>query len=453
MSVEKFRKAIAASGLQKNDLKWLPIWFEKYAIFHDAERAEKIAVSAELAIDWLKRLKAQQAPAWQRLQAVRAVQQYVWMVLDTNCPGLDVIREKLGDLAAAEKYGSPVKAPEETLHGIDDREPEPVQMLRRRLRTRHYARRTETAYAGWVVRFLAAHGASTLAETKRLGEGDIKEFLSSLAVDRGVSASTQNQATSALLFLFQNVLGRDIGFIDVVRAKTPDRLPVVLSEAEISRLLAELGGRDLLIAQLLYGGGLRLMEVLRLRVKDVCFDQRQLVIRDAKGAKDRVTVLPESACRELQLQIEFARRQHGQDLAEGFGEVWLPDALATKWPQAARDFVWQFVFPAARLSEDPRTGSIRRHHIHESVFPAALKRAVLRAGIEKRVTAHTLRHSFATHLLQRGSDIRTVQELLGHKDVSTTMIYTHVLNRPGVAVTSPLDNMVPVVAVPVDAAG
>lgn len=441
MSVESFRKAVEDSGLQKNDRKWLPIWLRKYADFHGASKVDAIPVTSELAIEFLKSLKAQQAPAWQRLQAVRAVQQYVWMVLKSNCAGLDSIRQKLSDLAASEKYGSPVKAREETLHGIDEREPEPVQELRRRLRTQHYARRTEMAYTGWVSRFLSANGATTMAETEKLGEGEIKEFLSSLAVERNVSASTQNQATSALLYLFQKVLGRDIEFLDGVRAKTPDRLPVVLSEGEVGRLLSELGGRDLLIAQLLYGAGLRLMEGLRLRVKDVCFDQRQLTIRDAKGGKDRVTVLPEMACAGLKLQLELARQQHDQDLAEGFGEVWLPDAIAAKWPLAARDFGWQFVFPAARQSEDPRTGAIRRHHIHESVFPAALKRAVLRAGIEKRATAHTLRHSFATHLLQRGSDIRTVQELLGHKDVSTTMIYTHVLNRPGVIVKSPLDVM------------
>lgn len=439
MSIERFRRAVEASGLSKNDKKWLPIWLEKYAGFHGAAASDAMDVSGDQVVAWLKSMKSHGSPAWQRLQAVRAVQQYGRMILGTDVQDLKAIRHKLSDLAASEKHGTPTRAPEEILHGIDESEPEPMQQMRRVLRTQHYARRTEMAYVGWVERFLAAHGVSTLAETQRLGEADIKEFLSNLAVERNVSASTQNQATSALLFLFQKVLSRDIEFIDQVRAKTPSRLPVVLSEIETRRLLAELGGRDFLIAQLLYGAGLRLMECLRLRVKDVCFDQCQLVIRDAKGATDRVTVLPESACDGLKLQIDLARQQHSRDLAEGLGEVWLPDALAAKWPQAPREFPWQFVFPAVRLSEDPRTGSIRRHHIHESVFPGALKRAVRRSGVEKRVTAHTLRHSFATHLLQRGSDIRTVQELLGHKDVSTTMIYTHVLNRPGIAVRSPLD--------------
>lgn len=441
MTVEAFKRAVESSGLQKKDQKWLPIWLEKYAIFHGAVPDQRLDINAELAIAFLKDMKSRKAPAWQRLQAVRALQQYVWMVADSNCPALDDIREKLSDLAADEKLGTMTKAPEVTLHGLDASEPELHQMMRRRLRTQHYARRTEMAYMGWVTRFLGEHKAKTALDAERLSEGEIKEFLGNLAVDGGVSASTQNQATSALLFLFQKVLGRDIEFIDTVRAKKSDRLPVVLSEDEVRRLLRELGGRDLLIAQLLYGAGLRLLEGLRLRIKDISFDQRQLLIRDAKGAKDRVSVLPELAVDGLERQIQLARQQHEQDLAEGYGNVWLPDALATKWPKAPQEFAWQYAFPAARLSVDPRTGVVRRHHLHESLFPAGMKRAVRRAGIEKHVTAHTLRHSFATHLLQHGSDIRTVQELLGHKDVATTMIYTHVLNRPGMSVTSPLDAM------------
>ena len=412
---------------------------EKYTDFHGFPAGGDVEVTASRAIAFLKTLRSRSVPAWQRLQVVRALQQYSRIVLHTTCPQLNDIRKTLADLAANEQHGANRTQIPDQSHGIGPPEPEPVQMLRRCLRTQHYALRTETVYVGWVSRFLQATGSTTIADLELIGEDAIRSFISDLAVVRHVSASTQNQATSAILFLFQNVLGRDVGFIDSVRARTPERLPAVLSEAEVCRLLARLGGRNLLIAQLLYGAGLRLMECLRLRVKDVCFDQRQLCIRDGKGAKDRVTVLPGTACQTLKIQIGLARQLHEQDRANGEGAVWLPDALAVKWPQAAQELAWQYVFPATRLSTDPRTGALRRHHLHASVFPTALKRAVRQAGLEKRVTAHTLRHSFATHLMQRGSDIRTVQQLLGHRDVSTTMIYTHVLNTPGLSVTSPLD--------------
>lgn len=273
----------------------------------------------------------------------------------------------------------------------------------------------------------------------RLDEADIHEFISDLAVEGNVAASTQNQAMSALLFLFQKVLGRELQFIDAVRSKKPERLPTVLSQEEVQRVLMQLGGRDLLIAQLLYGAGLRLIECLRLRVKDVSFDQSQLVVREGKGDKDRLTVLPGACVSGLRSQIEFARGLHVRDVADGGGAVTLPTALERKWPAAAREPAWQFVFPAVKRWPDAVTGELRRHHLHESVFPASLKRAVKRAELAKKVTSHTFRHSFATHLLESGTDIRTVQSLLGHSDVSTTMIYTHVLNRPGIAVKSPLD--------------
>ena len=439
MSVEDFRQKIARSSVVKNDRKWLPIWIEKYAKFHHFNEAQPLKVSAELAVAFLQDMKSRSAPAWQRLQAVRAIQNYAWLMLELQCPDLNAVSAKLSNMAANEKHGVLAKAPADTEHGIDENDPELIQLMCRRLRTQHYARRTEKAYVGWARRFLAKYSVRTAQEAESLGEAEMRDFLGDLAVESHVSASTQNQATSALLFLFQKVLQRELAFIDSVRAKTPDRLPVVLSEDEVGRLLSELGGRDLLIAQFLYGAGLRLLECLRLRIKDVCFDQRQVMIRDAKGAKDRVTILPEAVCEGLKLQIEIARQRHDQDLAEGFGDVWLPDALAVKLPNASREFAWQFVFPAMKYSKEARTGVIRRHHLHESVFPAALNRALKRSKITKRATAHTLRHSFATHLLQRGSDIRTIQELLGHKDVSTTMIYTHVLNRPGISVTSPLD--------------
>ncbi|MBX3420464.1 MAG: integron integrase [Pirellulaceae bacterium] len=321
---------------------------------------------------------------------------------------------------------------------LDPSEPEIIQQFRREIRMRHYSIGTESAYVGWAMRFLRVYGVSQI---QALGEPQIKEYLSSLAVDRNVSASTQNQAFSALLFLFRVVLKRELGFLDAVRAKNSDRLPVVLSRGEVQRLMEQLGGRDLLMAQLLYGAGLRLMECLRLRVKDIEFDTGQILVREGKGRKDRVTVLPAHAVDALRLQVDVSRELHQRDLAEGYGQVWLPDALAEKYPNAPREFAWQFVFPATKRSRDPRSGAWRRHHLHESVLAEGVKRASVRAGIEKNISPHCLRHSFATHLLEDGYDIRTVQELLGHADVSTTMIYTHVLNRPGIAVRSPLDRL------------
>jgi integron integrase len=303
----------------------------------------------------------------------------------------------------------------------------------------HYSRRTEETYVHWIKRFVFWSGKRHPAT---LGEKEVTAFLSHLATERDVAAATQNQALSALLFLYQQVLGRDLGwFDDLVRAKRPVRLPVVLSRAEVAALLAQLKGTHWLMASLLYGAGLRLMECLRLRVKDVDFAYRQILVRDGKGGKDRVTMLPEVAIDALHRQLGEAKRWHGVDLREGFGEVHLPFALARKYPRVGYEWGWQYVFPSGKRSPDPDDDVIRRHHLDESVLARALKEARRCAGIAKPVSAHVLRHSFATHLLQSGHDIRTVQELLGHSDVSTTMIYTHVLNKGGRGVKSPLDRL------------
>lgn len=268
----------------------------------------------------------------------------------------------------------------------------------------------------------------------------MERFLSTLAVQGKVAASTQNQALSALLFLYREVLGVDLPWLDgVVRAKRPQRVPTVLSREEVKRLLACMDGRAWLLASLLYGTGMRLMEVLRLRVKDVDFDRCEITVRDGKGGKDRHTMLPRSLVEPLRREIERAACLHAGDLLAGHGAVWLPFALARKYPQAPREFGWQYVFASPRRARDPRDGVERRHHFDDGVLSRALKRACKGAGIVKSVSAHTLRHSFATHLLEAGQDIRTVQELLGHKDVATTQIYTHVLNRGGLGVVSPLD--------------
>ena len=299
------------------------------------------------------------------------------------------------------------------------------------------ARRTEEAYVGWVRRFILANGKR---HPEGMGAAEIERFLTGLAVAGKVSASTQNQALSALLFLYKQVLGVELPWLDgIERAKKPQRLPVVLTRAEVTVLLGELGGTPWLMANLLYGSGLRLMECVRLRVKDIDFARSELTVRQGKGGKDRRTMLPVALSGPLQAQLAEASRVHQRDLAAGFGRVWLPDALARKYPGAAAEWGWQYVFPASGRSRDPRDGMERRHHLDESVLQRAVKRARVQAGLVKPATCHTLRHSFATHLLEAGYDLRTIQELLGHKDVATTQIYTHVLNRGGQGVVSPLD--------------
>ncbi|MGH8556383.1 MAG: integron integrase [Methylococcales bacterium] len=309
--------------------------------------------------------------------------------------------------------------------------------LRIEVRRRGYSIRTEQAYAGWVARYLAFHGHPN---PRTLGTQAVASFLEHLAVQRKVSASTQNQALNALVFFHGQVLKQPIGTLDsFARAKRSKKLPVVLTRAEVTRLIERLDGTFRLMAELLYGTGMRLMECVRLRVLDVDFGYSQIVIRNAKGAKDRVTPLPQSLVDRMHEHLARVREIFEQDSQDGFGEVYLPEALSRKYPNAPKEWKWHYVFPSGRLSVDPRDGKTRRHHIHETGLQKKIKTAADAAGITKRVTCHSLRHSFATHLLKAGYDIRTVQDLLGHADVSTTMIYTHVLNQPGVTVRSPLD--------------
>ena len=305
------------------------------------------------------------------------------------------------------------------------------------MRVKHYSLRTEKIYIGWIRRFILANAKR---HPREMGAAEVEAFLSLLAVQGKVAASTQNQALSALLFLYRVVLGIQLPWMEgVVRAKRSKRVPTVLSQDEARSLLAHMEGRPQLLASLLYGTGMRLMECLRLRVKDVDFARNEITIRGGKGAKDRHTVLPKSLVEPLQREIERARMLHAADLAGGFGAAALPYALARKYPSAASDFGWQYVFPSVPRSIDPNDGIERRHHFDDAILAPGLKAARLRAGIVKPLSAHTLRHSFATHLLEMGYDIRTVQELLGHRDVATTQIYTHVLNRNASGVLSPLD--------------
>jgi integron integrase len=315
--------------------------------------------------------------------------------------------------------------------------PKLLDQVRIVIRLRHYSLRTEQSYVSWIKQFILFSDKRHPAE---LGAAEVTKFLSYLAISRKVSASTQNQALAAILFLYRHVLKADLPWLEgVERAKRPTRLPTVFTRAEVKAVLAHLSHTNWLMASLLYGAGLRLKECLTLRIKDLDFQYRQILVREAKGGKDRKTMLPLSLVEPLLQQLARVRALHQRDLREGFGSVYLPYALARKYPHASRDWSWQYVFPSAKLSHDPVSGEKRRHHVMESALQRAMKDAVRATGMSKPGSCHTLRHSFATHLLEDGYDIRTVQELLGHKDLNTTMIYTHVLNRGGRGVKSPLD--------------
>ncbi|UCC73939.1 MAG: integron integrase [Gemmatimonadota bacterium] len=306
-----------------------------------------------------------------------------------------------------------------------------LAQVRQALRVRHLSRRTEEAYVAWIRRFVLFHGRRHPGD---MGEAEIAQYLTSLAKERGVSSSTQSQAASALMFLYKNVLRRDVGWVEnVARAKAPRRLPVVLTRDEVKAILGQLRGTKRLVVMLLYGSGLRLLECLNLRVKDLDFGCGAIRVQRGKGAKDRVTMLPASIKDRLSAHLAEVRQRHERDRASGAGYVELPHALARKYPAANREWCWQYIFPAARSSKDPRTGLRYRRHLHETAVQRAVRDAVRRSGVPKHATCHTFRHSFATHLLEDGYDIRTVQELLGHRNVGTTMIYTHVLNRGGTA--------------------
>lgn len=318
--------------------------------------------------------------------------------------------------------------------------PPPQKLLDRvrwHLRVKHYSLRTEELYLQWIRRFILFHEKRHPLE---MGEEEIAAFLSHLAIHRHVAASTQNQAFSALLFLYQQVLDRKLEYLaGVERVRRPPKLPVVLTKKEAHDVLAHSRGDYRLMAELLYGSGLRLLECLRLRVKDIDFGYEQIIVREGKGLRERVTLLPARLKQPLRDHLERVKKIHQRDLAHGAGKVYLPFALKRKYKNAERDWRWQYVFPAAKLSVDPRSGETRRHHVHEKNLQNAVKEAIYAAGVPKAASCHTFRHSFATHLLEAGYDIRTVQELLGHKEVSTTMIYTHVLSKPGLGIRSPLD--------------
>lgn len=449
MSLCRFQQRIRVASLSKAEAVWFPRWLDGYRQHCRLDDQTTLPITETLVIGFLRSLRDNRVAAWRRLQAARAIELYQEIIPGVDKLDFGPIKRKLHEIAKLENAGQipgemtsreRERVPGEWNPGkLDHKEPKIIRRMRGRMRVLGQLRSTEKAYVSWIVRFIRHVDDERL---EKYGEAEIADFLTELALTRDVVAGTQNQALSALKFLYGKVLGRELGFVNSLRAKESIYLPVVLTKTEINELLERMPWdfkRTMFL--LMYGSGLRHRECRTLRIKDVCFEMRQITVRNGKGEKDRVTVLPDSAVDSLKRQITAARMVHEHDLSEGFGEVYLPHALARKYPNANRDFRWQYIFPSRQRSKDPRGGTIRRHHVYESTFSEAFKRALQATMITKLAVPHSLRHSFATHMLEDRADIRTVQDLLGHKDVRTTEIYTHVMNRPGLAVVSPLDRL------------
>ena len=463
--------------------KWAAIWFERLCYFTKVPVDNDWNFSEEQAIAFLRHRMARKDPAWKRLKIIQGLRLHQRKHLTSRAHDLKFIETKLKEIAATERVLSDGGTPKDSSMGasrmnkssgdrvessntekggvqsgggegdlterqeaiidvvgkINSREPDVVQLMRRKLRLMGREWNTEKAYVKWLKRFLISRGVSSINDFEAVNQSDVETFLTDLVVDGNVAASTQDQAFYALLFLFEHVLKRDFGSIEALRSTKPKLRPTVMSDGEVRKVLDQLRGRYLLVAQLLYGCGIRISEALRLRVKDIDFAQGQIHIYCSKGKKSRLVPLPKAAVASLTALIDDRRRLHEFDENNGMASVWLPFALSRKFKNAHREFKWQFLFASQRHSKDPKTGQRHRHHIHRDSFSKALRQAVERSGILKYVTAHTFRHSFATSLLRSGADIRVVQELMGHADVSTTMIYTHVLIDDKLPVVSPLD--------------
>ena len=427
----------SSKGARKQD--WDRIWIEEYRHFLRLEPGQAFTVETSQVVGFLIEIRRRGKKAWQRLQALKAIKESARSDLRMSTDHLDDVTAKLQTLVNQEKKAEEAEHPQEIRGLIDPNEPIVVQNLRRRLRMKHNTYSTEKAYVQYAKQFIRRFGLVDDVNWTTISRKEIEQFLTEMAVDRNVAANTQNVAFSALQYIFENVLNRSFDGIDALRANKAKQLPLVLSHDEVERLLREFSGTELLIARLLYGSGLRANECLRLRIKDIDFEMNQIMVRDTKGMESRVTILPKVVLDDLKQQIEGRKRIHRIDLDEGVGTVYLPFALARKYPKAETDFSWQYLFPAKRTSRDPRSGIFRRHHISYDFFGEYFREAVVRSNIGKPAHSHTLRHSFATHLLESGTDIRTIQQLLGHKDVETTMIYTHVLRNGPSGVISPLD--------------
>lgn len=448
---DNYLSFITKNGIKSSATRWYVVRIEQYLkAFPKKKLAKHLAKDVIGYLEEIDRIGRMQD--WQFIQTVDAIQHLFQMLKVSWFAKVDWEYWKnsaatLGETHATLARELTAEKSIERLANLNNSALAPVRQQNKKIfsqllveiRRRGYSIRTEQAYEAWLARFCTY---CNNRNPEKLDSNDVISFLQDLAVRRNVTASTQNQALNALVFFYGQVLKQPLGDLgNFVRAKRPKRLPVVLAKNEVSRLIEKMTGKQKLMASLLYGTGMRLMDCMRLRVKDIDFEYKQIVIRDGKGKKDRVVPLPGRLAEPLQLQLEEVRHLHEQDLANGFGEVFLPDALAIKYKNAAKEWGWQYVFPSGRLSVDPRSNLTRRHHMHENGLQKAVKNAAHQAAISKSVNCHCLRHSFATHLLENGYDIRTVQELLGHANVSTTMIYTHVLNRGGHGVQSPLDDL------------
>ena len=437
---------VQSPGQQETDEKFGRLWFASLARFHKVRNSHTWDFDNDHVIEFLRSKLSERMPTWKRLKIVQGLIWYRNNVRKSARPELEPIRSKLREMAAAERERAAKVSPAEaTIEGvvgkIDPRLPEAIQALKRVMRLKGNPYNSEKAYVGKVKAFMEDFGLQTLADFGDIGATEVEAHLTDLAVDGDVAPSTQNQAFFALQYFFENVLKRHLGEIDATRSTKAKRIPTVMSKSEVGRVLSFLSGIYLLIAQLLYGCGMRISECLRLRVKDIDFDQMLIEIHNSKGDKSRFVPLPRQMVEPLRRLMANRLELHERDLANGKASVWLPFALDRKFPAAHREFKWQFLFASAKFSRDPKTGKRHRHHLHTDTFPVHLRRAVQQAKLTKYATSHTFRHSFATHLLQDGTDIRTIQELLGHSDIATTMIYTHVLARPDVRVVSPLDRL------------
>lgn len=430
------------SDRAEQELRWCWVWFTQFARFHQRDSTPTWQFSADDVVAFLRHHRDAKAPAWKRMKIIDSLILFRSRVQMQPFDDLLPLKRKMAEVVMAERVKSEgYDRVEDVVGKIDPREPDAIQAFRRALRKDGMALHTERAYVSKVKAFMADRGLKCLVDFEGVGAGDVEAHLTDLAVDGNVAPSTQNGAFHALLKFFTLVLQRDMGRVEAIRASKGKQIPTVLHADEVAMVLGHLSGTPLVVAKLLYGCGMRISEAMRLRVKDIDFANRQVEIHQAKGGKSRLVPMPNGLVEPLKRCMAFREAIHAQDAADGTASVWLPYALSRKYPNAHAELRWQYVFASSRLSRDPKTGKFHRHHLNKDTFPTHLRRAVEAAGLQKHISSHTFRHCFATHLLWAGTDIRAIQQLLGHSDVKTTEIYTHVRNPNELKWVSPLDRM------------